>query len=192
MEITCNAHTQATPLNPSLTFQPTCVTKQTSVHNLHALCRPLHTWQYKIISSLTDICHVSVLLLSHVQISLPVESVYWFHIVIIFPGHIIFLLLSGVRFLLGGLLSLACWTLFTACQWSVLCIGVVSLARLAISRQIFWGTDQIWQSYIGDTTVCKSEGNCDVIWLEIHVWQGFARGMFNKNFIYLFSRILLY
>ena len=136
--------------------------------------------------------HVSVLSLFHVQISIPVESVFWFHMVIISPSQPHYIpspLWSefGVNFLLCGSLKFdLLWSLFTGSgQWSAL--GVVSLCCTGYIKAHILGTEQIWQSYIGDTTGYSAERNHDVIWLKASLGRDLHR--YEKIYIYI-CRIL--
>ena len=95
------------------------------------------------------------------------ESVYWFDIV--FCSHNIFPLLCRMHlewiFYSVALLSFICYE-----HWSALCVVysrqfsafcVVSLTGLAISRQIYWGADQIWQSYREESMTQSPEEKAD-------------------------------
>ena len=151
-----------------------------------------HVQQCNIMSSLTDIlsmsefCHCFMY-----KFQLPVESVYWFCIVI-FPSHIIFPLLCRVHlewnFIVCGLWIMICYE-----QWSALCVvsyvqwsalGIVRYARLAISRQRFWGQIRFDRA-TGETTLfCRGKQDDDVL----------LKSLFGRNLwgmiINPFSRIL--
>ena len=167
------------------------VTQQISyVHNLHALYRLIaYTTVWNCwICIIFDWYFVHVIWpLFHIQILLPVESVYWLHIV--FPSHILFSHLCWVNFLLCGLLNLICYE-----QWSALCVvysgqcfvlGVVSLAGLAISRQRFGGqirfdrvmVKNLWHHTPQREDRLQFRGNHDVIWLENLCLAGICKGM---------------
>ena len=110
------------------------------VNDLHALYGPICAYSsVRLLYFCIIFCPCTILSSFSEQISPPVESVYWFHIVSL--SHIVFPHLYGVTFLLynelcslGALLSLVFYE-----QWSALC--VVSYAGLAISRQ--WFEEQI-------------------------------------------------
>ena len=100
-----------------------------------------HIWQCNIIAFLYHLwlifCPCHVLSLFHVKISPPVESVYWFHIVIILPSPIIFSHLCGVNFILCGSLSLICYE-----QWSAICVVCyVQCSALGVVSLLYHGRD---------------------------------------------------
>ena len=112
------------------------------------------------------------------KFSSPVKPVYWFNIVP-FSSHIIFPHLCGLLNLI--FMNTVHWHGSSCGQWSALCVVysgqcyvlcIVSLTWLAISRQRF-GTDQIWQRYIGETMIPHSaEENHEDDRLKSTFWQG--------------------
>ena len=129
-------------------------------------------WQCTIIafvSSLTDILPMSYFVFILCTTFTPGESVYWFHMVVIFPGHITFPHLCGVNFLLSTVNSIHCkfcwvwsdWALIcTLCslQWTVLCTWCSQPCPACYIRAEILGTVQIWQSYIEETMTLLSRG----------------------------------
>ena len=112
----------------------------------------LDIWQCKIIAFCIIFCLCLILSSFCVLILPPVDSVYWFHMVIILLNHIIFPLLCRVHVewifysKVNSFHWKLCWVQFVWTLICTLCSHPV-LGWLYQGRGL--GTDQIWQSYMG-------------------------------------------